>query len=776
MKPILPALALLTSAAHGELVITEVMASSAHPTNVAPTPDANGDWWELTNTGSSAVSLNGYSWDDTPNAVTPSISYFPAGITIQAGESIIILEEPAENVATWKAAWGLASSVRVINRTQFSTTGGEGFSGLGVNGDEVNLYDAADNLVAQVQFGVSTTGKSQAFLRDGTPIYGRHSSVGRHGATASGLNPSDVGSPGDAKIHFSSAPVANAKSAYQYIIRAARPGSTAPVLSASGLPSFLTLTPGTAGTATLANNRPLTLGDAGGYLIEITATSGVFSTKQEYLLTVHNPLPAVVLNEYNAVAPANFLNGGDAVTDDDGGALSQDTHFGRVAGNGGQWVEFVVIGTGTLDMRGWSVEIGTNSGTGFTARNILTLSNHVDWEAVPLGTLLTFIDRNTANGGLDSGFALRDNRTTTGDLWSNVWMGDPDRITYTSLAVNGYTRGAGLVSGILIDNNNTQFRVRNAAGQVVFGPAGEGVAPLSGTSSKEVFELENHPTPAVAPYDISTATTRGYDDGASESSFGSPNVWTEDITPITQRFTDLVSPEIDVQQPVGNPLTDGGGIGFGNVAAGGNTSLTFTIRNIGTADLTDLTITRDGANAADFTVTTSPVAPVSGPDGSTTFVVRFAPLSAGAKSAALHLASNDTDEAVFDIQLSGTCFVNAPEIAVQQPVGSELVDGTAKKSFGTVKVGKSSTAKTFTIRNTGKANLTGLALTKAGKHAKDYIITAPAKTLLTPGTSTTFKVTFKPTAKGTRNAVIRLKSNDANENPFDISLTGAAVK
>ena len=117
-----------------------------------------------------------------------------------------------------------------------------------------------------------------------------------------------------------------------------------------------------------------------------------------------------------------------------------------------------------------------------------------------------------------------------------------------------------------------------------------------------------------------------------------------------------------------------------------------------------------------------------------------------------------------------------PEIVVEQPVGSGLTDGTAKRSFGTVKVGKIGAAKTFTIRNAGNANLSGLVITTTGIHAKDFIVTKPAKTTLVPGTSTTFKVTFKPNAKGTRNALIHIRSNDANENPFDIKLSGLGSK
>ena len=44
---------------------------------------------------------------------------------------------------------------------------------------------------------------------------------------------------------------------------------------------------------------------------------------------------------------------------------------------------------------------------------------------------------------------------------------------------------------------------------------------------------------------------------------------------------------------------------------------------------------------------------MSGPNGTTTFTLRFAPATAGAKTAALHIASNDADENPFDIALTG---------------------------------------------------------------------------------------------------------------------------
>lgn len=113
-----------------------------------------------------------------------------------------------------------------------------------------------------------------------------------------------------------------------------------------------------------------------------------------------------------------------------------------------------------------------------------------------------------------------------------------------------------------------------------------------------------------------------------------------------------------------------------------------------------------------------------------------------------------------------------PEIAVQQPASSDLTDGKSKKSFGTVKVGKKGAAKTFTIKNTGTAKLTGLAVGLKGKQKSSFIVGTPGKTSLAPGASTTFNVSFKPTAKGTRTATLQVASNDADENPFDIQISG----
>jgi hypothetical protein len=115
------------------------------------------------------------------------------------------------------------------------------------------------------------------------------------------------------------------------------------------------------------------------------------------------------------------------------------------------------------------------------------------------------------------------------------------------------------------------------------------------------------------------------------------------------------------------------------------------------------------------------------------------------------------------------------EITVQQPIGSFLLDNVSKKSFGSVKVKRSRT-KIFTIKNIGTANLTGLSISKSGTGKTSFSVKSPSKNLLLPGASTSFTVTFKPTSKGARSAVINIKSNDTNESSFDIRLSGLGVK
>lgn len=112
----------------------------------------------------------------------------------------------------------------------------------------------------------------------------------------------------------------------------------------------------------------------------------------------------------------------------------------------------------------------------------------------------------------------------------------------------------------------------------------------------------------------------------------------------------------DVAVTQGTALTDGvSSVAFGTGVVSTPTPLTFTITNPGTAALTSLAVTKDGANAGDFTVSALSATSIPVGAGTVTFTVTFSPTSASAKTAAIHIASNVVGtKNPFDIALTGT--------------------------------------------------------------------------------------------------------------------------
>ncbi|MDZ8025178.1 MAG: SdiA-regulated domain-containing protein [Nostoc sp. DedQUE11] len=111
------------------------------------------DWFEVTNTGTSAVSIAGWKIDDDSNSFANSVLL--NGVTsIAPGQSVIFIEGNATTASAFKTAW---FGSNVPSNFTIGTYSGSGI-GLSTGGDAVNLFDSSGNRITGISFGTSTTG------------------------------------------------------------------------------------------------------------------------------------------------------------------------------------------------------------------------------------------------------------------------------------------------------------------------------------------------------------------------------------------------------------------------------------------------------------------------------------------------------------------------------------------------------------------------------------------------------------------------------------------
>lgn len=177
----------------GGLVITEVMSSSSHPNGASES-----DWFELTNNGTTPFSLVGLTWDDAGggpgNADFASTS--TAITSLAPGVSGIVTGESIGAEAAWRTAWGIPSTVQVVN------LGNNEFQNLGSGGDEIHVYNGSavgSTEITGVTFLTATAGRSFVYDSNGTSL--GTAVAGQNGAFVAPSNGAggagtDVGSPG----------------------------------------------------------------------------------------------------------------------------------------------------------------------------------------------------------------------------------------------------------------------------------------------------------------------------------------------------------------------------------------------------------------------------------------------------------------------------------------------------------------------------------------------------------------------------------------------------
>ncbi|MGQ9591585.1 MAG: choice-of-anchor D domain-containing protein [Planctomycetota bacterium] len=287
------------------------------------------------------------------------------------------------------------------------------------------------------------------------------------------------------------------------------------------------------------------------------------------------------------------------------------------------------------------------------------------------------------------------------------------------------------------------------------------IALASGTTNQ--FSIASGPSSAnVGPLASISVTIRyaprdlGYDTGAVRIRSNDADEPTVTVS-LTGSGIDIPAPEIDVA-----PLS----LSFGNVIAGESKTLSFTIRNLGSAALSVSRVALGAGTSAEFSIVSgsSPAEIPAG--GSASVSVAFAPEAAASRSGTVLVDTDDADEARVTVSLSAT--------GIPAPV-PEIDVSPLSLGFGDVTVGTSK-AMSLTIRNAGTANLSisSIAIDPASSPAFSKT-SGPSSVGLAPGASASVQVTYVPPAEGSDQGTLVILSNDADESEISVPLTGRAV-
>ena len=161
------------------------------------------DWFEVTNTGGTAVNITGWKFDDSSESFPLGVAL--SGITsIAPGESVIFIEtdDLAGKKAAFLSLWFGANPPAGLQIGNY-TGGGVGLS---TSGDAVNLYNSAGVLQAAVTFGSSPANAPFATFNNAAGLnlaaITEVSAVGINGAIAAVNDTSEIGSPGSVGKFF----------------------------------------------------------------------------------------------------------------------------------------------------------------------------------------------------------------------------------------------------------------------------------------------------------------------------------------------------------------------------------------------------------------------------------------------------------------------------------------------------------------------------------------------------------------------------------------------
>jgi uncharacterized membrane protein len=214
---------------------------------------------------------------------------------------------------------------------------------------------------------------------------------------------------------------------------------------------------------------------------------------------------------------------------------------------------------------------------------------------------------------------------------------------------------------------------------------------------------------------------------------------------------------------------------FGHIAAGSSSDQAVTVTNDGNADLVIGRIAESNPLAHPFSTLDDYCSDQTlSPGSSCTVTVRFSPSSAGALIDNFNIPSNDSDENPVKITVEGTGnAATLPDITVTDSVGSAT---DLQLLFGDITEGSSSD-QYVTVTNDGNADLV------IGSIAQSNPLASPFSTqndycsgqTLSPASNCTVTVRFAPSSAQAFTDSFNIPSNDSDENPISINITGTGT-
>ncbi len=219
---------------------------------------------------------------------------------------------------------------------------------------------------------------------------------------------------------------------------------------------------------------------------------------------------SVLINEWNAVSGDESIKDGD-------------TFFGTVLGNGGNWIELIVVEDHT-SISGWSLdwEEAEEVSPGVNAAGTITFNANPIWDDLRAGTIITLIESSTG-GGFDT--ATDTSFDPAGDdWWINVATTQEQGLGASGLVST--TTNDGVAGEFSIGKDDTTLILRDDVGAVVLGPLGEGESDWAGggISGSEAGSLEGPEIGATLADWLAVDTASDLYDDTGSSSFGAYNV------------------------------------------------------------------------------------------------------------------------------------------------------------------------------------------------------------------------------------------------------------